>query len=169
MLRKLAEHVVAVHSSSVQTHTCVCHGESRIDARLRESEGAQALLLEIIRRAAQDWVLYRDSSRAEHKQLAEEAYTWLFVEDESHPNWVLRVVCGTELTSFLGICNALDLNPHRVRKHVQNLTIEKMKALGRRPTTVVSRPVVEEQVHEVSVAFDYDTLILSMLPYIPSE
>jgi len=145
------------------------HGESEIHARLREAEGAQTLLLEIIRRAAQDWVLYRDSKRADQRELADEAFVWLFVEDEDHPHWQLRIENDTQFTSFLSICDSLNLDPDWVRSHVRRLTPEKIKSLGRRPSTTAKRPIVEESASEFSISLDYDALILSMLPTMPGE
>lgn len=99
----------------------------------READGARALLLEIIRRAAYDWVLYRGSSRLDQKQLAEDAYVWLFVEDEKHPHWALRAKEGKSLTALLAICHELDLEVETVRKHVRSLTPNKVMSSGRPP------------------------------------
>jgi hypothetical protein len=100
---------------------------------MREGEGARALLLEIIRRTAYDWVLYRASSRLDQKQLAEEAYTWLFLEDEDHPNWEVRIEEGKRLTAFIVICEELDLDVNRVRTYIRALTPNRVMSSGRPP------------------------------------
>lgn len=112
-------------------------GEDRIQAQLREAEGARALMLEIIRRAAQDWVLYRNSAEPDKKLLADEAYVWLFVECEGHPNYVLRRAEHREFTGFLAICEALDMDPVRVRAYVTQLTPDKVLS-GRLPRAAQS-------------------------------
>lgn len=104
-----------------------------IGDKMREAEGARALLLEIVRRAAYDWVLYRQSTRLDQKALAEDAYTWLFVEDEEHPNWDLREKDEKEITGFVAICDALDLSAERVRKYVRALTPNRVMSSGRPP------------------------------------
>lgn len=104
-----------------------------IGERMREAEGARALLLEIVRRAAYDWVLYRSSTRLDQKILAEDAYIWLFVEDEDHPNWNVREQEEKELTAFVTICNELDLDVEKVRAHIRRLTPNKVMSSGRPP------------------------------------
>ena len=101
--------------------------------KMRQAEGARALLLEIVRRAAYDWVLYRSSRRLDQKVLAEDAYTWLFQEDEHHPNWALRRQEGKDLTALVNICVELDLDVERVRAHIRNLTPNKVMSSGRPP------------------------------------
>lgn len=106
-------------------------GEDKLSAELREARGAETLLLEIIRRAAYDWVLYKTSVKTDHQNLAQEAFTWLFVEDEQHSSWALRVRDGRILTSFVGICRALGMDPDRIREHIMRLTPNKVMAAGR--------------------------------------
>jgi hypothetical protein len=98
---------------------------------LQNAYGTRALLLEIIRRAASDWVLYRTSRRMKRKELAEEAYTWLFLEKPGHPDWELRKREDKEGTSFLFICDALDLNPEQLRMHIRKLTPHNVMNVGR--------------------------------------
>jgi len=107
--------------------------EDLVGEFLQQAEGARALLLEIIRRAAYDWVLYRSSSRIDQKQLAEDAYIWLFVEDQNHPHWLIRVREGKQMTALLAICQELDLEVDIVRKHVRALTPHKVMSSGRPP------------------------------------
>lgn len=97
----------------------------------QEINGCKTLLLEVIRRAAYDWVLYRTSRRMLHKRLAEDAHTWLFVEAPGHPNWVERDKMGKSITSFLAICSELDLDAETVRKYVRRLTVKNVMSVGR--------------------------------------
>lgn len=97
----------------------------------QEVNGCKALLLEVIRRAAHDWVLYRTSRRMIQKKLAEDAYTWLFVEKPGHPNWIERDRQGKHITSFLSICSELDLDVNSVRMYVRKLTLKNVKSVGR--------------------------------------
>ena len=97
----------------------------------QEINGCKVLLLEVVRRAAYDWVLYRTSRRMLHKKLAEDAYYWLFVEEPGHPNWTERAKVGKHITSFLTICNELDLDADTVRSYVRRLTIKNVMSVGR--------------------------------------
>lgn len=119
----------------------------------------RALLLEIIRRAAHDWILYRASARLPLKQLAEDAYTWLFDEKPGHPWWVTRERSGCVLTSFLGICDQLDLEPEYVRRHLRKLTMQQIIMAGRpaerRNKTQEDSGYAE---HAITGAVDVDSL-----------
>jgi hypothetical protein len=92
------------------------------------------LLIEIMRRAAHDWVLYRTSTRLPQRQIAEEAYNWLFVEGPGTPEWAERAKNKRELTSFLGICDVLSLDPDTVRSYIRGLTVQEILSAGRPPT-----------------------------------
>jgi len=105
-------------------------GPEPLDAAY-EAEHARALLLELIRRAAHDWVLYRSSSRLEQLELANNAYTWLFEEKPGHPWWIQREQEGMQLTSFLCACEQLDLDPDYVREKVKLFTPRAIKMAGR--------------------------------------
>lgn len=96
-----------------------------------EASSCRALLLEVIRRASYDWVLYRTSSKLQSKQLAESAFHWLFVEDEKCKQWVQRARNGKGLLSFLSICETLDLEPKNVRRRVRELTSKDIMGAGR--------------------------------------
>jgi hypothetical protein len=133
--------------------------------RISQAIGAKSLLLEIVRRAAFDWVLYRGSRRLDQKALAEDAYTWLFVEGPGHPNWKIRKEEGKELTSFLSICEQLDLDPEKLRGYVRNLTPNRVMSSGRPPEN--SRPgdatiyvEVHANVPHSEGAYDFDSLML---------
>lgn len=96
-----------------------------------EAASCRALLLEVIRRASYDWVLYRMSAKLPSKQLAESAYHWLFVEDEKSKQWAQRERNGKGMMSFLTICETLDLEPANVRKRVRELTSKDIMGAGR--------------------------------------
>jgi hypothetical protein len=97
----------------------------------QEIMGSKSLLLEIIRRAAYDWVLYRASRRMLHKKLAEESFTWLFKEEPGHKDWDERAQSGKQMTSFIGICAALDLDVDTLRGHIRKMTAKNVTSVGR--------------------------------------
>jgi hypothetical protein len=97
----------------------------------QEINGCKMLLLEIVRRTAFDWVLYRSSRRLVQKILAEQAYRWLFLENPGTPEWNERRREGKDVTSFVSICEALDLDPDKVRSHIRNLTPKNVSSVGR--------------------------------------
>lgn len=105
--------------------------EHQIPLAALEMNGCKALLLEIIRRAAYDWVLYRTSERMQNKKLADDAYNWLFKEGPGHQSWVERSLNKKDITSFMAICEALDLDPETVRNHVRRLTVKNVMSVGR--------------------------------------
>lgn len=98
---------------------------------LQTVNGCKTLLLEIIRRAAYDWVLYRGSRRMVQKVLADQAYRWLFVEMPGTVDWEQRKKDGKFVTSFESICESLDLDPDNVRNHIKRLTPKNVMSVGR--------------------------------------
>jgi len=103
----------------------------------------RALLLEIVRRAAYDWVMYRGNRRIKLRAFAKDAYVWLFVEKPGHPDWIERGRAGWSAFSFLSICALLDLDPEEVRKHIRLLTPRRIQSMGRPPTVRHPSPVQE--------------------------
>lgn len=99
-----------------------------------EAVGCKVLLLEIIRRAAYDWILYRNSRRLENRKLAHDAYTWLFVEEPGHPHWRERQEDGYGVFSFLSICEVLDLDVDTTRARLREITPRDIQTVGRPPT-----------------------------------
>jgi hypothetical protein len=97
----------------------------------QEINGAKTLLLEIIRRSAFDYVLYRTSRRLVYRALADQAYHWLFVEKQGTSEWAERQREGKFITGFEAICEALDLDPDAVRAHVRRLTPKHVTSVGR--------------------------------------
>jgi len=90
--------------------------------------------VEVVRRAAYAWVLYRDDSRPALRSLAADACIWLFQEEPGHVLWEERRDCGELGMSFLGICESLGLDPDVVRRGIRSLTPQRIKTLGRIPT-----------------------------------
>ena len=98
---------------------------------LQTINGCKTLLLEIIRRAAYDWVLYRGSRRMVQKVMADQAYRWLFLELPGTADWQQRMREGKHITSFESICEGLDLDPDTVRRHIKKLTPRNVMSVGR--------------------------------------
>lgn len=98
---------------------------------LQEINGCKTLLLEMVRRAAYDWVLYRASRRLVNRSMAEQAYRWLFTEVPGSADWEERIREGKHITSFVSVCESLDLDPETVRKHIRRLTPKNVMSVGR--------------------------------------
>jgi hypothetical protein len=95
-----------------------------------DASRCRALLLEVIRRAAYDWVLYNGTRRPERMH-ARDAHTWLFEEEPGHPAWEARQRAGEPLLSFLSICEVLDLDPETVRARIRSMTVQDIMTAGR--------------------------------------
>jgi hypothetical protein len=115
----------------VETVPTVVRSKRNDELVRQEINGSKALLMEIIRRAAYDWVLYRSSDRLAMKQLAQQAYNWLFVEELGTVEWAERQREGKHITSFVSICESLELDPDTVRGHVRRLTAKHVMSVGR--------------------------------------
>lgn len=96
-----------------------------------EASACRALLLEVVRRAAYDWVLYRSSSKLPNRQLAEAAYYWLFVEEQGTPAWTQRQRAGKDITGFVNICELLEIDPEKLRAKVRTMTERDIMGAGR--------------------------------------
>lgn len=96
-----------------------------------ESSACRALLLEVIRRASYDWVLYRTSSKLPNRLLAESAHHWLFVEEPISATGELRQRNGKSLTGFVNICDLLEIDPEKVRAKVRTMTERDIMGAGR--------------------------------------
>ena len=132
---------------------------------LQEINGCKTLLLELIRRAAYDWVLYRASTRILQRTLASQAHEWLFLEMPGHPSWEEREREGRSHTSLISVCEGLDLEPDNVRQHVRRLTPKNVMSVGR-PAEYRRRDVFTSQQNEDVHALpdglvDYDSIELS--------
>ncbi len=123
----------------------------------QEINGCKSLLLEIIRRAAYDWVLYRTSTRLQQKKLAEHAYNWLFIEDKETAEGRERLESEKYITSFIAICEALELDPDSVRTHVKKLTPKNVMSVGR-PAEYRRRDALPSMPDEAPLAIDGRTL-----------
>lgn len=101
-----------------------------------EASKCRALLLEVVRRAAHDWVLYRNTRKPE-RSYAADAHIWLFeeapaTEDKpAHPAWEKRQREGEPLLAFLTICELLDLDPEVVRRRIRRMTAKDIMTAGR--------------------------------------
>lgn len=116
----------------VESHqTSAWDPEDSISDRQAEAGNCRALLLEVIRRASYDWVLYRNSSKLQNKLLAENAYHWLFLEHEGTPVWAQRDRNGKGMMSLIAICDALDIEPSEVRRRARELTEKDIMGAGR--------------------------------------
>jgi hypothetical protein len=101
---------------------------------MRLIAGCRALWLEVIRRAAYDWVLYRTSTRIQQKEYASSAYSWLFEERPGTPLWEKRrkeQEPGVMSTSFHAVCEFLDLDPEAVLRRIRLLTPKDVLSIGR--------------------------------------
>jgi hypothetical protein len=100
--------------------------------------GYRALWMKVVIRAAFDWVSYRDSTKLEHKKIAEYAFTWLFTPSEL-------------FNSFENICQAVDLPPDKIRAWARKLTKEhvaKIEHLERDSTNPISLAEAERRLIE---------------------
>jgi hypothetical protein len=100
--------------------------------------GYRALWMKVVIRAAFDWVSYRDSTKLEHKKIAEYAYVWLFTPSEL-------------FNSFENICQAVDLPPDKIRAWARKLTKEhvaKIEHLERDSTNPVALAEAERRLIE---------------------
>lgn len=101
-----------------------------------EASKCRALLLEVIRRAAHDWVLYRNTRKPE-RAYAADAHIWLFEEEPAkdgkpaHPAWEERRRAGEPLLAFVTVCELLDLDPEVVRERVRRMTAKDITTAGR--------------------------------------
>jgi hypothetical protein len=143
---------------------------------LYEASRCQALLMEVIRRAAHDYVLYRQHRKLELKALADQAYTWLFEEEPGHPAWKSREralfqvfdgrqtlveVGSRRLTSFLSICETCGLDPEAVRERAREMTVESIMHTGRhieRRRAQKGGESLSIETHSVVVDVDMDSL-----------
>lgn len=121
-----------------------------------EASQCRALLLDIIVRAMHDWVLYRHHSRMQLREVAEDAYTWLFEEKPGHPWWAIRGESGQELTAFLTICDVLDIDPSYVRRKAKKMTVQDIRKAGRPPERRKSQQQEGSSYREHPVTTDVD-------------
>ena len=125
-----------------------------------EASRSRALLLEIVRRTIYDWVLYRQHNRLELKEIAADAYTWLFEEEPGHPWWRQRIAEKRMLTSLHAICDVLDLEPETIRARARTMTIKTILSVGRPPETRHRRVQddVDYREHAVVDTVDFNAL-----------
>jgi hypothetical protein len=114
-------------------------------------------LVEIIRRASHDWVLYREDDRSALRGLAMDAHAWLFQEGPGHVTWEERRDKGELGMSFLGICESLGLDPHAIRAGIRSLTPHRIRTLGRIPINRSRRGSIQDSLfgEDVSLVADF--------------
>lgn len=79
-----------------------------------EDGGVKLLLAAIIRRAAFDIALYSNDRRLANRKIAVGAYNWMFSDtDPEHQE--------DRFTSFLNICEVLDIDPGWIRDRTMKL------------------------------------------------
>lgn len=92
---------------------------------------SKALLLEIVLRAAHDWVLYKSHARTMYREWANDAFIWIFEEGPTHPRWKERRASGKLFTSFISICEVLEYDPDIIRRYIRTLTPQRIMSMGR--------------------------------------
>jgi len=117
----------------------------------------RALLLEVLKRAIHDWILYRNHVKLNMRARAASAYTWLFEEDENHPWFRMRKLEGHTIVSFLVICETCDLDPDYVRRRARQTTVKQIMTAGRPAERRRSNKEVTYDEHQV------DTISLDSL------
>lgn len=126
-----------------------------IDEQL-EASRCRAFLLEIVRRAIHDWVLYRQHSKLELKEVAADAFTWLFEEEPGHPWWQLRIREKRTFTALISICDVLDLDVETVRGRARSMDVRTILAAGRPPEVRRRRAHEESDYQEHGVTNSID-------------
>lgn len=71
----------------------------------------------VVRRAAVDYVLYKDHPKTKLRKLGNDAEAWIFSEE------------GDTLSSFTSVCDILDLEPDLVKTKIKNLGEEDARRL----------------------------------------
>lgn len=100
---------MSIFESSVSTHQP--RNPNCINERL--------LLAAIVRRAAFDIALYKESKRVVKRRIAVSAYNWMFNE------------AGEGITSFEAICDVLGQDPDWIRQQTLMLRREDVRRLDR--------------------------------------
>ena len=73
----------------------------------------------VVRRAVVDWVLYREHSATKLRKLGQDADKWIFDEEQEQ----------IDLTSFITVCDILNLCPSTVRGRIESLSEEDARKL----------------------------------------
>ena len=72
----------------------------------------------VVRRAAVDWVLYKDHSTSKLRKVGADAEYWIFLDKEEN-----------RLSSFVSVCDILGLEPSLMREKVRSLSEEDARRL----------------------------------------
>jgi hypothetical protein len=83
-----------------------------------DNQAEKRLLNAILRRAVADIIAYADARDPRNKRLAEEAWGWIHSGDKI-----------AHLTSFAGLCFALDVDPGAVRRRLASFLTPAASAL----------------------------------------
>lgn len=92
-----------------------------------EGDGVKQLWMAVLQRALQDYFLYQEQIEKETnpeilnrlKKQFKTLLAWLHNPDDS------------DITSFAGICNALDLDPETLIENIEKLTVADLQKLRR--------------------------------------
>ena len=72
----------------------------------------------VVRRAAVDWVLYKDHESTKHRKIGGDAGAWLFQEEDTN-----------RLSSFGCVCDILGLEQELLREKIRGMTEEQARCL----------------------------------------
>ncbi len=90
-----------------------------------EVRGVRGLYVGIMVRAIEDWLLYRDSPNDDERELARDAYEWIFEEDPEDLD------DDDVDQSFLRICELIGKDPEDIRESVYRLRAADVLCTGR--------------------------------------
>lgn len=83
----------------------------RIDA-----EAARSLMRSMVCRAVRDLVRYRDADRPRLRRIYNDAYEWVYADEEDCTN------AEDQFMSFESVCGILGFDHERIRKRIPELT-----------------------------------------------
>lgn len=121
-----------MHSLETYLHT-LYSVEYLPQKKINEHECFRLLWIKVILRAAYDWVLYRNSKSHIYKNIAEDAYRWIFDPPKERKKIVVGktevIVHTQEFNSLENICDAINLDVDSVRRFSKRLTRDMVKKL----------------------------------------
>lgn len=89
------------------------------DINNHDTIGYRNLLVAVVRRAIEDWVLYRAKRDIASKRLAREAFQWIFVDHNQEHDFM----------SFGSICRVLGADPDYMRRGIER--VDPRQLMGR--------------------------------------
>lgn len=99
----------------------------------QDNSKCRALLLDIVRRAIHDFVLYRDHKSLDKREIADHARIYLFEEGPGHEWWKIRQGTPLECLSLIAICETLDYSVEKIRTMALRTTPQQVLSSGRPP------------------------------------